>query len=275
MLNLLFKDEKKMNLKLSNRIILPSILGIAGFISILTSELINQIQGEKIVFIAWLASILITISTLIIRFYSIDSKKFEDIIISTNPVDNHQLKPQRFLNWIVITMIVGLIATITIHYDFIIGVIVYLLMQFSLIIAFSGIYAIGPRAPLSHPKIRRVFIISVVFWVIFIPVVFLVFVWSDTESLIVIPYVAAIGTMACISWFGLGYTQRSIMFRVMIVIASGIFVFSDLLIGNARYGQFHLNIDYLIDITYVLNILLMSHAVLFLKDASGLTPIKE
>lgn len=275
MLNLLFKDEKKMNLKLSNRIILPSILGIAGFISILTSELINQIQGEKIVFIAWLASILITISTLIIRFYSIDSKKFEDIIISTNPVDNHQLKPQRFLNWIVITMIVGLIATITIHYDFIIGVIVYLLMQFSLIIAFSGIYAIGPRAPLSHPKIRRVFIISVVFWAIFIPVVFLVFVWSDTESLIVIPYVAAIGTMACISWFGLGYTQRSIMFRVMIVIASGIFVFSDLLIGNARYGQFHLNIDYLIDITYVLNILLMSHAVLFLKDASGLTPIKE
>lgn len=275
MLNLLFKDEKKMNLKLSNRIILPSILGIAGFISILTSELINQIQGEKIVFIAWLASILITISTLIIRFYSIDSKKFEDIIISTNPVDNHQLKPQRFLNWIVITMIVGLIATITIHYDFIIGVIVYLLMQFSLIIAFSGIYSIGPRAPLSHPKIRRVFIISVVFWAIFIPVVFLVFVWSDTESLIVIPYVAAIGTMACISWFGLGYTQRSIMFRVMIVIASGIFVFSDLLIGNARYGQFHLNIDYLIDITYVLNILLMSHAVLFLKDASGLTPIKE
>lgn len=275
MLNLYFKDERKMNLKLSNKIIIPSILGITGFIMILISEIINQIQGSKIVFIAWLASILITISTLVIRFYSIDPKKFEDIINSTNPVNSHQLKPQRFLNWIVISMIVGLIATITIHYDFIIGVIVYLVMQFSLIIAFSGIFSVGPRAPLSHPKLRRVFIISVAFWAIGIPVLFIVFVWSDTESLIVIPYVATIGTMACISWFGLGYTQRSIIFRLMIVIASGIFVFSDLLIGNARYGRFQIDIYYLIDITYVLNILLMSHAVLLLKDASGLTPLKE
>ncbi|MHA1932846.1 MAG: hypothetical protein ACW96X_09920 [Promethearchaeota archaeon] len=264
-----------MNRKLSKKMIIPSILGVAGFITIIISELINQIQGSKIVIVTWLASILITISTLIIRFYSIDAKKFEDIINNTNPVENHQLKPQRFLNWIVISMVVGLIATITIHYDFIIGVIVYLLMQFSLIIAFSGILSVGPRALLSHPKLRRVFIISVAFWTIGIPVLFIVFVWSDTESLIVIPYVAAIGAMACISWFGLGYTQRSIIFRAMIVIASGIFVFSDLLIGNSRYGGFKIDIYYLIDITYVLNILLMSHAILFLKDTSDLSPLKE
>ncbi|MHA2281098.1 MAG: hypothetical protein ACXAC5_09630 [Promethearchaeota archaeon] len=264
-----------MNLKLSDKKMLPLIIGIAGFITILISEIINQVQGSKIVFIAWLASILITISTLIIRFYSIDPKKFEDIINGTNPVDTHQLKPNRFLNWIVISMIIGLIATITIHYDFIIGVIVYLLMQFSLIIAFSGIFSIGPRVPLSHPKLRRVFITSVIFWAIFIPVIFIVFVWSDTESLIVIPYVAAIGSMACISWFGLGYTQRSIIFRIMIVIASAIFVFSDLLIGNARYGRFQIDIYFLIDITYVLNILLMSHAILFLKNSSDLSPLKD
>jgi hypothetical protein len=264
-----------MNLKLSDKKILPLIVGIAGFISILISEIINQVQGSKIVLIAWLASILITISTLIIRFYSIDYKKFEDIINSTNPADEYQLKPQRFLNWIVISMIIGLIATITIHYDFIIGVIVYLLMQFSLVIAFSGIFVIGRRVPLNHPKLRLVYIISIVFWAIFIPVLFFVFVWSDTESLIVIPYVSAIGIMALISWFGLAYNQRSIIFRLMIVIASFIFVFSDLLIGNARYGRFQINIYFLIDITYVLNILLMSHAVLFLKDASGLTALKE
>jgi hypothetical protein len=264
-----------MNLKLSKRVLIPSVLGICGLITVLISEIINQVQGSKIVFLVWLASMFVTISTLIIRFYSVNPKKFSDIIISTNPVDSHQLKPQRFLNWIVISMIVGLIATITIHYDFIIGVIIYLLMQFSLIIAFSGIFSVGPRASLSHPKLRRVFILSIIFWAILIPVLFIVLVWSDTESLIVIPYVVAIGAMACISWFGLGYTQRSMIFRVMIVIASAIFVFSDLLIGNARYGLFQLNINYLIDITYVINILLMSHALLFLRDGPNLNPLKD
>ncbi|MHA2034935.1 MAG: lysoplasmalogenase family protein [Promethearchaeota archaeon] len=264
-----------MNPKISKKVILPSILGITGFITILISEIINQVQGSKIVFIAWLASILITISTLIIRFYSIDTKKFEEIISNTNPVESYQLKPQRFLNWIVISMIIGLIATITIHYDFIIGVILYLLMQFSLIIAFSGIFVISRRIPLNHPKTRRVYLISIILWAILIPVLYIMFVYRDKESLIVIPYVVVIGIMACISWFGLCYNQRSLVFRLMIVIASAIFVFSDLLIGNARYGRFQIEIYFLIDITYVLNILLMSHAVLFLKDASGLKTLGE
>ena len=60
--------------------------------------------------------------------------------------------------------------------------------------------------------------------------------------------------MACISWFGLGYNQRSKFFRYMMVIASGFFVFSDLLIGNVRYGQIRIDIYLLIDITYVINI---------------------
>ena len=60
----------------------------------------------------------------------------------------------------------------------------------------------------------------------------------------------------------------------MIVVAAILFVFSDSLIGNAKYGSVPLGLNQLIDITYVLNILLMSHAVLFLKDASGYTPFK-
>ena len=50
-----------------------------------------------------------------------------------------------------------------------------------------------------------------------------------------------------------------------IIIASSLFVFSDLLIGNARYGVIRIDIYFLIDITYVLNILLMSHVQLFLN----------
>ena len=253
-----------MNNKISKRIILPTILGLLGFISIIVSEIINQIQGSKILIIAWLASILITISTFIIRFYSIDVKSFEEIIQKTNPIENRKLHPQRFLNWIVIAMVIGLTATIVIAYSFIIGVLIYLLMQFSLIIAFSGIVLIVPSVQKEYPKLRRAFLISIIFWVIFVPTVFFIFVWNGTESLIVIPYVVASGIMACISWLGLGYSQRSRIFRYFIVIASGLFVFSDLLIGNARYGIFHIDIYFLIDITYVLNILLMSHAPLFL-----------
>ena len=263
-----------MTYKPSKRIILPIILGISGFVLILISEIINQIQGSKILFIAWSASILVTISTFIIRFYSIDPQHFEEIIQNTNPIENRQLHPQRFLNWIVIAMIIGLIATIVIAFDFIFGMIIYLLMQFALIIAFSGILFIGPSVQLNNPKTRKIFLISIIFWSIFVPVVFFLFVWNGAESLIVVPYVIALGSMACVSWFGIGYNQRSKFFRYFIVIASGLFVFSDLLIGNARYGLFQIDIYLLIDITYVLNILLMSHAQLFLRDGSGLISFK-
>ncbi|MFX1497104.1 MAG: lysoplasmalogenase family protein [Promethearchaeota archaeon] len=254
-----------MTYKPSKSIIFPITLGISGFIMILISEIINQIQGSKILIIAWLASILVTISIFVIRFYSINPENFKEIIQESNPVENRQLNPKRFLNWIVIAMVVGLVATIVIAYDFIIGMLVYLLMQISLIIAFSGIIVISPKVQIHNPKLRKVFLISIIFWIIFIPLVFFIFVWNGTASLIVVPYVIAIGSMACISWFGLGYTQRSKIFRYLVVIASSLFVFSDLLIGNARYGTLRINIYLLIDITYVLNILLMSHAQLFLK----------
>jgi hypothetical protein len=264
-----------MSYKQSKRKILPIILGISGFLMILISETINQLQGSKILIIAWLASILITISTIIIRFYSIDPENFKDIILKTIPVENRQLKPLRFSNWIVIAMAVGLIATIIIAYDFITGMIVYLLMQISLIIAFSGIVFINPSVQLSHPKLRKIFLISIIFWILFIPIVFFIFVWNGTESLIVVPYVIAIGVMACISWFGVGYTQRSKIFRYFIVVASSLFVFSDLLIGNARYGTLRIDVYLLIDITYVLNILLMSHAQLFLHGVLKLSSEKK
>jgi hypothetical protein len=243
---------------------------------ILISEVINQIQGSKILIIAWLASLLVTVSTFIIRFYSIDSENFKEIIQKTNPVENRQLKPLRFLNWNLIAMIVGLVATIVIAYDFIIGMIIYLLMQISLIIAFSGIIVISPSTQLNHPKLRKIFLISIIFWIVFIPLIFFIFVWNGTESLVVVPYVVVIGSMACISWFGVAYNHRSKLFRYFIVIASGLFVFSDLLIGNARYGMIRIDIYLLIDITYVLNILLMSHAQLFLNGVlRGSSGIKE
>ncbi len=258
----------------SKRFILPMILGSTGFLTILISELIVQIQGSKIVEVTWLASFLIMVSTVVIRFYSINPTRFNQIIQITNPVENQRLNSSRFLNWIVVAMVIGLIATVTIAYNFIIGMLVYLIMQICLIISFSGIVSFRPSVFLANSKLRHSFILSLVFWVIAIPLIYFTLIYNGTESLVVVPYVIAIGTMACISWFGLGYDQRSKAFRWMIIAASLLFVFSDTLIGNARFGQIHIKLNQLIDITYVLNILLMSHAILFLKDGSGNTPFK-
>ncbi|MHA1984617.1 MAG: hypothetical protein ACW967_09700, partial [Candidatus Hodarchaeales archaeon] len=224
--------------------------------------------------INWLASILIVIAMLIIRFYSIDPNKLNDIIQGTNPVEGSQFSSNRFLNWMVIAMIVGLIATFTIRYDFIAGMLVYLIMQISLIIAFSGIFHYHPSKIFQNSNLRNVAILSLGFWIIAIGVIFFVFVYGSSDANIVIPYVTTIGIMATYSWFGLGYSQRSWIFRLMLIVASGLFVFSDSLIGNENYGQIPLtDLFFLINPTYVLNIFLMSQAVLFLKDHTGKSPL--
>lgn len=259
----------------TKRTLIPIILGSTGFLTILISELIVSIHGSKIVQVSWLASAFIMISTLIIRFYSIHPDHFYQIIQNTNPVAGIGLKSLRFLNWITLAMVIGFIATVTIAFDFMIGVLVYLLTQICLIISFTGIFSIKPSTLLVDSNLRRSFFISLVFWLIAVPAIYFVLIYNGTESLIVIPYVIAIGTMACISWFGNGYNQRSRGFRWMIVAASLLFVFSDTLLGNARYGSsIRLGLNQLIDVTYVLNILLMSHATLFLKDVPGNTPFK-
>ena len=261
-----------MSLLNSKRVTIPLLLGSLGFLTILLSEFINQSQGSKIVEITWLASVLITLSTLVIRFYSIDSEKFDEIISITYPVKDQKLSSQRYLNWLVIAMVIGLLATITIHFDFIAGMLVYLVMQVALMVAFSGIFTLKPSNNLNS-DLRNNFLISIIFWVILIPVVYIFLVFNGPDSLIVVPYVIAIGLMSCFSWFGFGYRERSLIFRLLPIIASGLFVFSDTLIGNSRYGQFDINLNILIDVTYVLNIFLMSHAILFLKDSSGCSPI--
>ncbi|MCE7737380.1 MAG: hypothetical protein GPJ54_20995, partial [Candidatus Heimdallarchaeota archaeon] len=239
-----------------------------------TSKIVEFATGDKIAAIAWFASALIMTSTLIMRFYSIDLEKFTTIIQETNPVD-YELSPKKFLDWITIAMVVGLFATVTIHYNFIAGMLVYLLMQLSLIKAFSGIFVINPKIAFTDPALKRYSTISAIFWIFYVAIVYTVFVYNGSESLIVVPYIIFLGVMAHISWYGLSY-DRSPLFKYMMIAASAIFVFSDSLIGNDVYGETKLPEDlyHTIDMTYVLNIFLMSQAVLFLKDKAGQSALK-
>ncbi|MHA2031334.1 MAG: lysoplasmalogenase family protein [Candidatus Kariarchaeaceae archaeon] len=253
----------------------PFYAGLLGLFAIILSKIVEFVWGDKVHPIAWVASGLIMTSTLIIRFYSIDEEKFEQIIRESNPTDS-ELKPKRFLDWLTIAMIIGLFATITIHYNFIAGMIVYLFMQIALITAFSGIFVINPKIAFRDPALRTISRISAIFWILYIVIVYTVFVYSGSDSLIVVPYVIFLGIMAHLTWYGFSY-DRTPLFRYMIVVASAVFVFSDSLIGNDVYGETKVNekLFHTIDITYVLNIFLMSQAILFLKDKSGISPFKR
>jgi hypothetical protein len=259
----------------NRRFLIPFILGSLGFLTILLSEFIVFDQGKKIVEVTWLASLFIVISVFVIRFYSVDGSRVDQIMKETNPLKSIELNPQRYLNWMLISMIVGFAATVTIAFDFVYGMIVYLVMQVCLVFSFSGIITINPLKFRTNSNLFRKVLFFVFFWIILIPAIFLILVFNGPDSLIVVPYVIAIGIMACISWFGLVYDRRSRLFRWLIVIATGLFVFSDSLIGNSRYGTFEISLNFLIDITYVLNIFLLSHAILFLRGVQGLTPYKN
>lgn len=251
----------------SKQFILPFSFGILALIAISTSKIIELSTGTKIHQIPWLASTLIMISTLIIKFYSLDFDKFDKIIQDTNPLKDRPLKTSKFPNFLALAMVIGLGATIALRSNFELGMGVYLLMQISLIIALSGIYHINPKITLRTPELSKMAKISIIFWILLIAIIYTVLVYSGGESLIVIPYVVALGTMAHFTWYGLSYAGRSKLFNFMLILGSFIFVFSDSLIGNYVFGREKVNenLFYLIDITYILNIFLISQAVLFLN----------
>lgn len=253
----------------------PFILGLLGLTTIVISKIVEFATDEKVHPIAWIASALIMTSTLVMRFYSVDEEKFVKTINETNPTV-HELSPKTFLDWITIAMIIGLFATITIHYSFIAGMLVYLLMQLALIKAFSGIFVINPKIAIKDPALKKVAKISIIFWILYIVVVYTVLVYSGSDSLIVIPYVIFLGIMAHLTWYGLSY-DRSPLFKYMMIAASAVFVFSDSLIGNDVYGERKVPEDlfHTIDMTYVLNIFLMSQAILFLKDKTGMSVLRS
>ena len=234
------------------------ILGIGGLVSIITSTLI-AIDNSKIVEITWLASVFIALEALIIRFYSIDMNKLSAMIDD----EDMNLDGRKFINWMTIAMIVGLAATVIIHYDFIFGMISYLSMQICLIISLTNAVP-GNIFRVTENKLRRLGITSLFVWILLIAFDYIVLVYGGPDAFVVIPYVVAIGIMAHYTWYGLGF-PRPTLFRWLPVLASALFVYSDSVIGISKFGTIDLaNIHILIiDLTYVVNIFLMCSASLF------------
>ena len=237
-------------------------LMILAFVIILIAEAIHMQRGERLLPLAWTASGIVLVSTLLWRFWAVDKSRWTNLIQDSDVVEIAQLSPRRYLNLMLIAMLVGLIATIAIYQNFFLGAGIYFIMQLCLIAAHNGILHLSPRKIWSSTALRQPSILMGLFWLIMTPLVFLLFVYDGNRSLIVAPYVLALGLMAAVVSLGLAYGKRPFLFRLLATLGASSFFFSDAIIGHTVFVNPDSSWVYLISPTYVLAIILLSHASL-------------
>jgi hypothetical protein len=150
--------------------------------------------------------------------------------------------------------------------DFVVGMLTFLVAQVLLIIAYSGIINFNPRLIFSN-QTKRLAIISTIIWVA-IPCLlyfFLIFNPEDIMTLIVIPYVIVICIMGWLTYIAFGYSDRSIMFRLMLAGGASWFFISDALLAIGRFNsEITIPMSALtVGTTYLLAVFLLQYAVLF------------
>jgi len=237
-------------------------LMILAFILILIAGVIHLQTGKRPLTIAWSASVIVLFSTLLWRFWALDKTRWIVAIEITDPLLGVALRSRRYPNMMVAAMGVGLVATIVIYYNFLAGAAIYLLMQLCLIAAHSGILHLNPRRLLNSAALRKPSQRSLLFWLLLTPLVFIFFVYNGRESLIVAPYVAALGMMAAVVSLGLAYKKRPPLFRWLSTLGAVSFFFSDAIIGHVAFVNPDSALVVIISPTYVLAIILLSHASL-------------
>ena len=235
---------------------------ILAFVIILIAETVHMQRGERLLPLAWTASVVVLISTLLWRFWAIDESRWTTLVHNSDAVAIAPLAPHRYLNLMLVAMIVGLIATVAIYQNFFLGAGIYFIMQLCLIAAHNGILHLSPRKIWSSPELRRPSILIGLFWLIMTPLVFLLFVYDGDRSLIVAPYVLALGLMAAVVSLGLSYGKRPSLFRWLATLGASSFFFSDAIIGHTVFVNPDSSWVHLISPTYVLAIILLSHASL-------------
>jgi len=173
----------------NRRAIVPLGLSILAFVVILTAESIRIRTGERPLAIAWSASGIVLAAVVVLRWWTVDERRFETAVQTTNPLPDRPLHPRRYLNMLVAAIAVGLVATIVITQNFYLGAGAYLIMHLCLIAAFSGILHLQPRRILQAAALRRPSLLTSLFWLVVTPLVYIFFVYNGPQTLIVAPYV--------------------------------------------------------------------------------------
>jgi len=108
-------------------------------------------------------------------------------------------------------MIIGTIASIAIHYNFLIGIIAYFIMQIIHIYAFSGILHYNPKFLFNTAvkRLKKTVITSTLGFAIVMPMLYFIMIvpaWG-VYSLYILPYVFVLVFMTLITYWHLGYLK--------------------------------------------------------------------
>ncbi len=262
--------------------ILVYILAIIVFILELSRQIIYIFTSVLIFEFYITASILISVAAVIIRLFIIDPHKFSTVILKTDILDSGEktseetLHPARFLNLMPAAMIICTVADYLITIDFIIGVLTFLVAQILYIIAISGIIHLNPKK-LFTGKIKILSIFVSIGWILLTVILYFTLLYSPAEimTLLLIPYIFVITLAAIIAFFALGYTNRSLKFRLMLCGGATFFYISDAIMGISIFNFSFVGDATLLSVTYLLAIFMYQFAILFLRSRDGTSITKD
>lgn len=219
------------------------------------------------------ASILISISAIIIRLNIVDSQKFSSLILETDIYSKknllkQKLNPARFLNLMPIAMITCSLADSVLPISFIMGMLTFLIAQILYITAYSGIINLNPKILFAGDK-KSFFIGSLITWILISTIMYTLFVYSPTNSmtLMVIPYVIILTLMVLSTFIAFGYTNRPFKFKISLCGGGISFFISDSILAFNEFKASFSIASFLISATYLLAVFLLQFAILFIHSA--------
>ncbi len=246
---------------------------LAAFISsgitlilVIIHEAVRYYTGSPIMVIDWAANALMVATSFYIRGH-VNVEQYRRAVLESVP-ETRTVDPRRFINGMPAAMTVGLVASITIRYNFIAGMILYLAMQVLLIYTFSGIVPLGLRDFNSGES--RGYYRTVTLLAFLVPgALFCQIIYNGLQSLVVVPYMLLLCAMAVMTYAALAVAGRPPLFRAAPAAAATFFIASDLLVG---YVAFHNPADKYyasISMTYIIAMVLFNITILFLKNRNG------
>ncbi|MFX0090821.1 MAG: lysoplasmalogenase family protein [Candidatus Hodarchaeota archaeon] len=222
------------------------------------------------------ASISISFAAVIFRLFIIDPEKFTSVILETDIYGSNEnssdqsLNPVRFLNLMPIAMVTCSIADFLITIEFIAGVLTFFVAQILYIGAYSGIIHLNPKM-LFTGKAKSLTFGSIIVWVFIAGTLYITLIYSpaDIMTLFVIPYVIVLTLMVIVTFFGFGYIDRSIKFRLMLCGGGILFLVSDTILAYNRFNTTFYGAGIWIGASYLLAVFMLQYAMLCLRAPDG------
>eukprot|EP00823_Brevimastigomonas_motovehiculus_P008343 TRINITY_DN7631_c0_g1_i1.p1 TRINITY_DN7631_c0_g1~~TRINITY_DN7631_c0_g1_i1.p1 ORF type:complete len:322 (+),score=37.36 TRINITY_DN7631_c0_g1_i1:189-1154(+) len=260
----------------------PGFLGAFLSISLITMSMITRgfdresPESKSIhdrfdthIVLAWSASLIVFLTSIFNYRFATNVIAFSNTMLDSAPSHlRTHLHPERFLRLSPFVFIAGLLATIAIYFNFIAGMLCYLIMHVLCMSAYSGLIIMPSlsRAKwqiLEETGLKIRYIIVLAAYVVAVPTIFFVLVFKKPDSLVTLPYMIVLTSMSCVTALHLfSYSNRPLLMRLIPFVGSVIFVFSDMLIGHKAFQEMH-PCDFLIDFTYVWAITLLNMGILF------------